>query len=217
IAAGIGFTITQRKFESCEPHGLSHGRLSRAPMSVETSVPAPIDVEFGRTTLIDPHAGAVRAPVAPFDAGAVRHLSRDRNPPGPAKIDGAEAVLEVLALAGDIEARIPTRPRLPAIAIMTPVLIDGLVLMVGMMSATGCGKASCTAAVHPKSALIDPPVLAANASRVGQLLDQARIVPGNAAAGPAHVAALTLDSVAVTVVLCANDGSWRGENQYQCS
>ena len=98
-------------------------------MAVEASVPASIDGEFGRTTLIDPHAGAVRAPVAPLDAGAVGHLSSNGDSPCSAKIDGAESVLEVLARASDIEARIPTWSRLPAVVAMIAVLINGLVML----------------------------------------------------------------------------------------
>jgi hypothetical protein len=65
-------------------------RLS-AIHAFEASVPASIDGEFSCTTLIDPHAGAVRAPVASFDAGAVGDL-RATVTRGSAKIDGAESV-----------------------------------------------------------------------------------------------------------------------------
>ena len=98
--------------------------------SCPASVPAAVDGEFSRTALIDPHAGAVCAPVASFDAGAVGHLSRDGHSTGSAKIDGTEPVLEVLARASDVEARIPAWSRLPTIVIMIVSLIGGLVMLI---------------------------------------------------------------------------------------
>src|SRR5690606_32289829 len=67
----------------------------RAP--VGESAPAPVDHEHRGTTLIDPDAGAVPAPVATFDAARVGDTLLDAHRAATSGINPAHAVAIILA------------------------------------------------------------------------------------------------------------------------
>jgi hypothetical protein len=70
--------------------------------------------------------------------------------------------------------------------------------------------------IDPQAATVDAPILAADATRVGSLVDQARVVPRHGTARPVHVAALAGDAIAmtITVVLGTSNGSGAREKNY---
>jgi hypothetical protein len=106
-----------------------------------------------------------------------------------------------------------------AVAAVVSVIvpITAIIAAVVMVSSTRSDKTSCAAAIHPQPVTIDAPILVANATRLGQLTNQARIAPGNMAACSFHIAALAVHGIAVTAVLGTHDGTRGHENQYQCS
>jgi len=183
----------------------------------QLSAPATIDLELGRAAFRHPHAGTVEAEVAALDARAVGDLPRHGHATGAAEIDGTEAVLVVLALADDVEARIPARARMPAatVAVVTVAAISVVTVV-----PAGLDEAARATAIHPDAAAIEIPVLPADAVRVGQLVDQSCIAPVDAATRAAHVVALALDAVAAAVVMAVLrlHGRCRGdEEQCHCS
>src|SRR5579883_1784595 len=79
--------------------------------------PAAIDDELGAAALVHPDPGAVPAPGPALDTGCLGVLPQQRHAAARADIDLAEVVLVLRAAAGDLEAPVPARSRLPAAAI----------------------------------------------------------------------------------------------------
>src|SRR5579885_3725468 len=152
------------------------------------SAPTAIDHEHPGATLIHPDAGAIPAPGAALHARRVRGLPVEIGTPAAAEIHRTELVLVAAAGTADAEASIPIRPRTPA-ARPGPI--------------AGVGEHAGTTAIDPQAAPVEAPGAAADALRVGELADQARVAPRHRATLVVVVAAAALDGVAVAVVLRA--------------
>jgi len=182
------------------------------------SAPASIDLEFRGAAVVHPYSGAIGAEVAPLDTRAVGNLPGDRYAPRSTQVDGTEVVLEVPALAGHVEARVPIRPGIPAV-LVTIVMAITVVATIGVIALVpvGVDEPSRTAPIDPQATAIEIPVLAADAMRLGQLVDQARIAPGNRATRPVHVVAPAFHGLAARVFLRVDSWGRRSEKQRHCS
>lgn len=165
------------------------------------SAPAAIDRENAAATLIYPHATAIPAPRAPFDACRIGRLLPQIYPAAAANIDLAEITLILRAAAGDLETVVPIRPRVPATAAITRA-----------RTATSGHETPGATTINPQSAAINTPVAAANTLRVGQLTDDACIAPGHVAAGIGVVAAGAIHGI--TITLCTH-GRNRHEKKHE--
>jgi len=94
-----------------------------------------------------------------------------------AQIDLTEVVLSVPALAGDREAVIPARIRLPTACAIAFIVASVVTSVTAVTAVIGRDEPARTAAIYPQAALIDAPIFPTLALRVRKLTLQSGVAP----------------------------------------